>query len=291
MEAGASALEAAQWYLDGATEGLEAYLKTYRVTSHRLAERLTGQPRLYARLKDIVADVRPYEVEILRTVRELRTLAPKLPRVPIYIFVGVMGHGATVKEVKPEGGEQGPGVLIPIELVVLSDGQHPELAEPGQDRARLDNLIQFVAHELVHAAQVQYQGLERYRVLYREASRGNHLAYAVREGGADFLCYLATGRLRERHRFLLRHEAELWREFSKLLYEPVGAHRRWFSGTGERDPQRPARLGYAIGWSICRRYHETAPNKDQAILDILPANEEADFGRIAAPYRQLLAGA
>lgn len=89
----------------------------------------------------------------------------------------------------------------------------------------------------------------------------------------------------------MKHEAELWQEFAKLLYEPIGAHRGWFSGTNEQHPERPAQLGYAVGWSMCRRYHENAQDKAGAILEIMSANEVADFERIAAPYRQLRSAA
>lgn len=46
LEGGTSSLAAAQWYFDGATEGLQAYLKTYGVTSGDPAERLSSHPRL-----------------------------------------------------------------------------------------------------------------------------------------------------------------------------------------------------------------------------------------------------
>lgn len=285
---GRSAGEAMSLYFDGATSGLKAYSRTYGVTSADVAERFTTHPQLYAQLANILAGVTTYQAEILRAASELRILAPKLPDVPIYIFVGAMGHGATVKEVTPQGGEHGLGVLLPIELVVQSQAEVIESYQPEQGRAPLDNLVQFTTHELVHVAQVQYQGLARYRTLYAQANRGTHLGYAIREGGADFVCYLVTGSLRRRHRYVLQHEAELWREFSSLLSRPVAAHPGWFSGRHEHDALRPSQLGYAIGWLMCRRYHENAQDKAAAVLEILSANDAADFEKIAGPYRQLL---
>lgn len=55
-----------------------------------------------------------------------------------------------------------------MELVVMSQTEFVASGAPGQDRAPLGNLLQYTTHELVHVAQVQYQGLERYRVLYRQ---------------------------------------------------------------------------------------------------------------------------
>jgi hypothetical protein len=239
MKRGAAAVAAMEWYVNGGTEGLKAYVKTYDVTPLDLANSLVRHPKSYASLSDVRHRIAPHEAEIARAARHLRLLVP-VPDVPIYFFVGAMGHGATVKEVDAARGEQGLGVLVPIENLAMS----------------LDDLPQLTTHELAHVAQVQCQGLDRYRVLYRERSRGNHLAYAIREGGADFLSQLASGSLRARHRYLEEHEAQLWREFSKLLYEPAGASAGWFSGLSAQHPQRPpssaTRLdGRSAGASIC----------------------------------------
>ena len=279
---GASAISAMEWYIGGGTDGLKAYTKTYGLAAVDFAASLANYPKFYARLTDVRKRNRPYEADIARAAHRLRVLVPALPEVPIYFFVGVMGHGATVKEVTTAPEVQGLGVLVPIENLSRSGETEIESAR----WASLDDLSQLTTHELAHVAQVQYQGLVRYRVIYRERARGTHLAYAIREGGADFLSQLASGRLRARHRYLLEREAELWREFSKLLYQPAGASRGWFSGSGEHPLDRPPQLGYAIGWSMCRLFYHRSSDKAVALREILSANELEDFERIAEPYRQ-----
>lgn len=287
----ASAFDVANCYLEEATPGLRAYLAAYNVTAHDFAAAFLSRPKFYAGLTQIGARVASNIDEIGRAERQLSALAPRTPAVPIFFFIGVMRYGATVKNVA-EGGEGGLGVLIPVELLAMSPATDmSEFPEGRRGRGNLTDLPQMVCHELAHVAQIRLQGLEMYRSLYQDTSRSNHMGYAIREGGADYLAYLATGKLRERHRYLVEHEHELWQAFAPLLYEPANNSRGWFSGFDAQRAERPAQLGYAVGWSICRRFHVEASDPDQALVTLLSAAEPRDFERVIEPYRKHMAGA
>lgn len=287
----ASTSELVDRYLQGATASLVAYMKANGVTAAKFEQAIAERPKFYRSLPGLRNRIRPYEPAILRAMSRVRELAPATPHVPVFFFVGTAGPGATVKEVTVEGGEQGLGILVPSEMVSLT--RAADMSEFGGGscgRGDVSALPQLVAHEYAHVAQVQLQGLERYRSIYRDAGRNTHLAFAVREGAADFLAYLASGQLRERHHYMLANESSLWRAFVDDLDQPVTSATGWFSTPGGVRCDRPAQLGYAIGWAICRRYYQASTDNQRGLAEILSAVEPSDFARIARPYRAAQGG-
>jgi hypothetical protein len=118
-----------------------------------------------------------------------------------------------------------------------------------------------VTHELIHFQQPPLP-----------ANRRTLLAQSVREGAADFIAELATGRPPSAPymAYGLAHEAQLWREFQDVMHgHEFGA---WLY-VGERDG-RPADLGYFIGYRIAEAYHARSPDTRQAVREIIMA---ADF--------------
>ena len=65
-------------------------------------------------------------------MRRVRELAPRTPVVPVYFFVGTMGPGATVKEVTPQGGEGGLGILVPSEVIAITPAMDMSEFPEGQ---------------------------------------------------------------------------------------------------------------------------------------------------------------
>ena len=272
-------------YLSGASAGLAAYMKTYNLTATDFERAIAERPTFYRGLVGLRDRIKPQDRLVLRAMQRVRELAPRTPVVPVYFFVGTFGPGATVKEVTPQGGEGALGILIPSEMVAITPATDmSEFPEGRCGRGGASALPQLVAHEYTHVAQVQLQGLERYRSIYRPGPNTN-IAYAVREGTADFLSWLASGQLRERHRYLLANEASLWPEFEAVLNQPVSNSSGWFSTPQGPRCERPVQLGYALGWAICKRYYESAQNKRRALEVLLSAVEPSDFEAIIKPYR------
>lgn len=272
---------AVRLYWEQASAGLAAYRAAYQVTPEAMTDALKRRPDVYEALANL--NLTSAEAErTLRVAQSMQSLVPDLPAVPIFLFAGVTGFGATVKEVRSGSGAADLGVLIPLEIVLVAD--RSEELPPAQPAA-LALLPQFVGHELTHVAQVQLQGLDRYRSLYRNPSWGTNLAFAIREGAADLLSELSSGQLRLRHRYFIAHEEEIWDEFGRDLDGPAPSS-RWFSVRSETTGPRPPQLGYAVGWSICRRFYERHGRTRNALVEILSAAEPEDFLRIFSGARQ-----
>src|SRR5262249_31790368 len=85
------------------------------------------------------------------------------------------------------------------------------------------------------------------------------LCQCLKEGGADFLGELVSGRLiirmRETHQWANARERQLWEEFQKDM--DGGAFSRWFYASSGKDG-RPVDLGYWIGYKISEAYYKNA---------------------------------
>jgi len=125
-------------------------------------------------------------------------------------------------------------------------------AEKYRDPSRLPSIV---SHELIH-----YQ---------QHCDAPTLLEHSFIEGSADFVGEMISGTQINgpAHAYGLAHEHELWQEFT-----PHFADRElypWMYGTPPNG--RPNDLGYFIGYRIAQAYYEKAPDKSQALRDIVTA--------------------
>jgi uncharacterized protein YjaZ len=94
------------------------------------------------------------------------------------------------------------------------------------------------------------------------------------EGSANLIAELVTG-APSRNEYAEAHEAELWAEFSREMHGKD--YSRWlWNGANPKRGDRPADLGYWIGYRITKSYYNRAADKARAIHDILTIR---DFDR------------
>ncbi len=115
-----------------------------------------------------------------------------------------------------------------------------------------------VAHELIHIQQ------------HYPIAPPTLLSQSIKEGAADFLSELISGRhLSENvHAYANPREEALWREFQQRMHGKEYAG--WLYSASEGRPQD---LGYWMGYKITKAYYERADDKRQAINDILQIDD------------------
>jgi uncharacterized protein YjaZ len=72
------------------------------------------------------------------------------------------------------------------------------------------------------------------------------------------------------------HEADLWREFRAAMNESDVS--KWLF-QGDKSKDRPADLGYYMGYRIAQSYYEHAADKTRAVRDILTVRDYEAFLR------------
>jgi hypothetical protein len=227
-------------YLDAGSQGLRDFIPGRILSADELGLQVRLQRARYLAVRD--ATVRAMETgPAIRTVfRALKDAYPEAVFPNVYFLIGRFNSGGTASPA---------GLLIGAEMF---------------DDPALYPWV--VAHELIHFQQPPVSGT---RTL---------LVQSLREGVASFVAELITGqRARsESHTYGMAHERELWAEFVEQR------HGTSFAGWLYGDPpgERPADLGYFIGYRIAGAYYEKAADKRAALREIiLAADPEAILSR------------
>jgi hypothetical protein len=92
------------------------------------------------------------------------------------------------------------------------------------------------------------------------------------EGGADFLGEMISGGIVDRvqRAYGDEHERALWTEFSAAMHGTDSSH--WLY-EGDRAKDRPADMGYYVGFKICEALYKRASDKQAAIRRILAMSD------------------
>jgi len=247
-------------YLDHGTDGLKDFTNLRWKNARTLASMVWPIRAYYSSVRQNTLSIASLEPQLRRAYRLLDSLYDDAVFPDVYLAIGGMGTGGTTSD---------RGLLIGAELFTRAADSPVSVLSPwGQSVVKsVDILPAIVAHELTHYEQ-------RYG-----ASASNLLAQSIREGSADFVSELLTGRTINESIMVYgnAHEAEIWREFSAAMN---GAdYSRWLynGGTITASSTRPADLGYYVGYKITQAYYTRQSDKRRALKDILQIGDFAKF--------------
>jgi hypothetical protein len=228
-------------YLAAGSPGLRAYAREFNLTSTTIASALAASPKVYANLDRLADNVLAQDTALRSAFRRLQGLFPDAAFPPIWFVIGHNRQG---------GGVQREGVLI--------------AAERFTDRP--EDLVPIVLHELAHFQQAMVQGVDLY--LDFTGPRGTLLARALREGSAEVIVALTAGRHinSAAERYGAPREAAVWARFQRDMR---GAGTREWMFVQPRDSEQPPDLGYWVGYRIAKSYYDRAPDKRQALREII----------------------
>lgn len=128
-----------------------------------------------------------------------------------------------------------------------------------------------VLHEMIHVQQ-------RRQALHGTASGGRQslLERALLEGSAEFITKLILGTFLNKP--LLHYgdsrEEKIWNEFRSVMHG--SDYSRWLYNGGS-SADRPADLGYYVGFKIAEHYYRQALNKKEAVREIIEMKNAPSF--------------
>ncbi|WP_338242732.1 hypothetical protein [Aurantiacibacter hainanensis] len=242
-------------YVDAGSRAVEIFTPGRIESGANLAATIAGQPQLYADAIDRCYPwVKAANGELRATYLALSGLLPDKPLPRIAVLFGADNSGGTAA----------PGMQV-LGLEVLC-----RLAP--DEAAFRDRLRSFFAHETVHTLQD----------IPDEAGQDDPLlAWALAEGGADYVASLVTGRTinPERDAWARANEGMVWREFAAdraILRDPEAdveerqaAFARWFANAGSPPEGWPSELGYWVGMRIAESHVDRAQDRRAAIRQLL----------------------
>lgn len=235
-------------YIDRGSDGLRVLARMRNVTGQSIADAIARRPEIYAEARRCVEVLPRVRERLMVALRKLRELYPAARLPPITIAVG---RG------KPVGvGGRDTGVQIGLEALCATEWIDPELD---------DRFVGVIMHEYAHVQQA---------VPFSELEGATVLSASLEEGAAEFITELTTGAV----------------SFSYLGALVAGRERdietAFAADAGKTDlsdwlynstPEKPADLGYWVGYRIVKSYYQHADDKLEAIRGILEMNDPQKF--------------
>jgi hypothetical protein len=235
-------------YLDRGSVGLQQLARMRNVTGQSIAAAIAARPEIYAEARDCLGVLPRVRNRLVVALRKLRDLYPGMRLAPITIAIG---RG------KPVGvGGRDTGVQIGAEALCATDWMNPDIE---------DRFVRVIMHEYAHVQQA---------VAFSENDGATVLAASLEEGAAEFLTELTTGAISYAYLdgLVAGREREIETAFA------ADAHKTDLSDwLYNSTPQKPADLGYWVGYRIVQSYYHHADDKHAAIRDILEMTDPEEF--------------
>lgn len=245
-------------YLKKGSVGLKEFTRLRIGNSCGLVDMINKAPRYYAALREPSLKVASYEKQIRASFHKLKEIYPAATFPDVYFVIGKMNSAGTASDA---------GLFIGVDMFGKNPGAPlDELLD--WHRAVIgstDRLPNIVAHELVHFEQ-------------KYPNDNTLLGLALKEGIADFIAELIAGDTinPHLHKYGDPIEKDLWGQFKK---EMTGTDVSNWLYQGDKAKDKPADLGYYMGYKIAESYYKNVADKKQAVKDIL---EIQDFPKFLA---------
>jgi len=247
-----------QYYLNVGTDGLQDYFAIKVRSINRFVTEHNKKRAFYAAIRKNTTMVEQLKPGMISSFVRLKEYYPEAWFPDIYFVIGAFTSMGTSTD---------NGLLIGLDQLARSaDIPLGELSmwerNNFQELAKLPNVV---AHELIHFNQ---NGIKRDTTL---------LCAALVEGMADFLGELISGNTaNERlHVWAKGREKKIWEDFEKEMY--LDRARNWIANSNQETADKPADLGYWVGYQICKAYYDKSSDKKAAIRDMLGFKDSKEF--------------
>lgn len=259
MSGASDTLPLRQQYLNGGSVGLTDMTNRRWKNAANLATMIWPVREYYKSVRSATLQLATNaEPSVRSAFRGMSERYPDAVFPDVYFVVGGLSTGGTVGD---------HGLLIGTEMFSAGDGARRDVLNAWQQSVvRGPELIDaIVAHELTHFQQV--------------SNSSTLLNQSIREGSADFVAELLTGKNFNAHlrTYGLANETALWNEF-KLAMNGTDISRWLYNGGAATLPDgRPADLGYFIGYRIAEAYWLRTTDKVSAFRSILRFTDPTAF--------------
>ncbi len=249
-EPGADQLVMTDYIMKGSL-GLRTFFeKRMGLQPNNVISHIRKKKKYFASIRPVSLDLYKYKSSIIAAAKKVKEIYPDAYFPPTYFSIGSFDAFGTA--------DGGAGQLIGAEF--LTDAKKVDTTELTKfeifaiaDTARITGII---IHELVHSLQ-------------QTTPDDQLLARSIDEGAADFITQLVLGyNINSKvHVYGNAHENELWKEFQGAM---TGTETdNWLYNGMAVKGEKPADLGYFMGYKICEAYYNKSVDKKQAIRDIL----------------------
>ncbi|HEU5414402.1 MAG TPA: DUF2268 domain-containing putative Zn-dependent protease [Candidatus Angelobacter sp.] len=224
-------------YLDKGSQGLKGFVPGRIRSAEYLAKVVLSQRSYYESVRHNTEQMENFIPEIRKYFLWLKKLYPDAAFPSVYFVIGAQNSGGT---------SSADALIIGSEMF----GNGPNYF------VQMSDVVPMVIHESAHFQQ-------------KDHSKNDLFNNAMREGGADFVAELVTGRhINEANKpYGDSHEQELWQRFQHDVKS--GAEIGNWMGVFNTTNGEPRDLGYYMGYKICQSYYQIHSDKQQALKTIV----------------------
>jgi hypothetical protein len=240
-------------YIKPGSKGVKGFMKGRIQNASNLASVIRSHTLYYHSIKPSLDSIKGMKESIRESLVKLKMYYPQAIFPPVYFVIGALKSGGTSSK---------DGLIIGAEMYGRTSNTPLNEMDPWLQTVLkpVSEVPHLVAHELIHFQQ-KYDG-------------GTLLAACLKEGSADFLAELISGKHinHQVHEFADPREKELWKEFqSKMNGKDYSG---WLYSSSK---DRPNDLGYWMGYKITKAYFDSQSDKQQAVKDILQIKDPNQF--------------
>ena len=240
-------------FIEKGTPGLQAMMKVKHLSAKSYIDAINEYPRFWRSIRANTLQAGRFKEAIAAEVQKLKKIYPELQPAQIYFTIGAFRSGGTT---------QGKMILIGSELVLtdattVTDEFPPAYAHLWSyfDSDPTKHIAFTSIHEYVHTQQ-------------KTTLTNNLLAQCVMEGVAEFVAVKATGQPSSvpAMTYGTANTEKVRQKFETQLFNPGNGFWLYSDAVNEfgvRD------LGYYVGYAICERYYDKAPDKKEALKKMI----------------------
>ena len=245
-------------YIDPGSPGLQDYFAIKVRSLKGFVNVHNKKPKFYAAIRKNTYKVDKQKPLMQASFVKFKELYPAANFPDIYFVIGAFTSGGTSTD---------NGLLIGLDQAVRTPDIPTNELNLWQKNnfTQLNQLPNLIAHELIHFNQ---NGMARDTIL---------LKWVLEEGMADFIGELISGKTaNERlHVWAKGKEKQIWADFEKEIW--LNRYSNWIGNSDQETADKPADLGYWVGYQICKGYYNNSADKKQAINDMLNIKDYKAF--------------
>ncbi|WP_373018189.1 DUF2268 domain-containing putative Zn-dependent protease [Muriicola sp.] len=258
---------------EGPPEIGDYYAIRYYNTENMYGQMINGAPEYYTYLR---SRMNPDSLSALRgkttaALKNFKSLYPAAVFPKVFIVPGLLNSGGTASEMGLFVGGDMYGRSPEMPVHELNDWQNETISD-------LNALPQLILHELMHYQQNYSDSLHETTVMYK----------VIGEGVCDFLRELASGVAVASEQLDYLKIPENFRMVTLQLKQDLLSEdlSLWLYNGGSIE-DRPADLGYAMGYLITKSYYQNAVDKKTALFNLLNTKDMTSILR-ASDFHYLL---
>lgn len=247
-----------QDYFDKGTMALQFYFVNKIQTVSNFVYMHNAKSKYYESIRKNTLKAAQLKPAYQKSFVKLKKIYPEAVFPPIYFVIG---------KLRSAGTSCSYGLILGIDQACMSPtADTTELTTwEKHNVSTFEELPYTVAHELIHYLQA---GM---------ASDTTLLKASLVEGMADFIGELISGKTaNERLKVYAKgKEEKIWESFEKEMY--LDKAENWIANADQETAEKPADLGYWVGYEICKSYYENAKDKHKAIYVMLHIQDYKKF--------------